>query len=563
MNTFDIETEDWDKFVCGAIHDARGTRIFWDERRFLRELLSREGTYWAHNGGRFDFLWVLDAVARFSPEAELILTVSGGSVISAHPIGTKLFLKDSFRLMPIPLAKIGEYIGRPKLETGLQCRCGEDCGGYCSIRRRGMTCAERRKLEEYLRVDAEVLAAGLERWCSELTALGVPVSEVSTIGGAAWKSASAMLGLPAARWTRCAYLFARGGYYGGRCEVGRLRAPRIERYDRVSAYPHAMTLELPAGEFELSTDIYPAGIYRAEVYVPELPLPPLPVRLSERVIYPHGTFSGIWTGIELIYAVSCGVKIRRVTEGMVWREYSPILRPWIEKIWAKRANAIARGNKAESTLYKLLANSLSGRFALSPQMDIVKFSPAQPDDDWAPVGRSDYVWSKRGGRIDYGGSRHVQMAAVITARARIALHQAIMGVGPDSWIYSDTDSVISTRSMPKGVGEDLGLWKYEGEGYHWRAVAPKVYTYETSVRPVYRAKGVCVKSKETWEAYVSGAGVTDSRGVRGIRSTAGKIFERRILTRAFRGDDEWVGGRIKDGDRTRAPSIIEVTQKFS
>lgn len=563
MNTFDIETEDWDKFVCGAIHDERGTRIFWDERKFLLELLAREGTYWAHNGGRFDFLWVLDAIARFFPDSELILTVSGGSVISAHPTGTKLFLKDSYRLMPIPLSKIGEYIGRPKLETGLRCRCGEDCGGYCSIRRRGMTRAERRKLEEYLRTDVEVLAEGLDRWCCELMSLGVPATKVSTIGGAAWKSASAMLDLPNAKWTRMAYLFARGGYYGGRCEVGRLFAPRIERYDRVSAYPHAMTLELPIGEIDLSTDISPAGIYRAEVYVPESPLPPLPVRLSERVVYPHGIFSGIWTGLELIYAESRGVKIRRVMEGMVWREYSPILRPWIGKIWARRARAIARGNKAESTLFKLLANSLSGRFALSPQMDIVKFSPVQPDDDWAPVGRSDFVWAKRGGRIDYGGSRHVQMAAVITARARIALHHAIMDVGPDSWIYSDTDSVISTKGMARGVGEDLGAWKYEGEGYYWRAVAPKVYSYETSARPIYRAKGVCVNSKDAWDAYISGAGVTDKRGVRGIRSTAEKIFERRILARAFRGCGEWVGGRLRDGDKTRAPSIDEVTQKFS
>jgi hypothetical protein len=54
---YDIETESWDKFVCGCIYDGRRDRVYWDEDEMGWALYSRGGQAWAWNGGLYDTLW--------------------------------------------------------------------------------------------------------------------------------------------------------------------------------------------------------------------------------------------------------------------------------------------------------------------------------------------------------------------------------------------------------------------------------------------------------------------------------------------------------------------------
>ena len=52
------------------------------------------------------------------------------------------------------------------------------------------------------------------------------------------------------------------------------------------------------------------GVYKAIVEIPDnVKYPILPVRVNNQIIYPVGKFEGLWTNIELNYALELGYKI--------------------------------------------------------------------------------------------------------------------------------------------------------------------------------------------------------------------------------------------------------------
>jgi DNA polymerase type B, organellar and viral len=561
---WDIETANWDQFAVGAMWTPQeGTRVYRSEDQLAEALLALppKSVAWAHAGGRFDVLWLLDWCRRRGTIPPAQIRMSGSSIASLA-IKRGPVLRDSCRLIPMSLKQACTmFDGVRKEALELICVCGRACGGYCSIRL-NMVGPERRRVEDYLVADIESLRdtmLGLVDYASSHA-----LDLAGTVASTAWSTAKGRCGLDDADWDFRAYKLARAGYYGGRVEVARLVADLVERFDRASAYPAALTLPVPCGAMRI-LDARTArlawarqrpGIYHGVVRVADQLAPPLPVRHGARLVYPSGLLHGAWTRDELQHALDGGAELVTLNAGVAWADEQPILKPHVDHCFALRKAAMS---KALKTWLKFVANALTGAFAQDPEQDVVVLGDKADDPAYEQVGRYDWIWRRTAFRIS--ARAHVHWAATLTARARVELHQQIEHAGKD-WCYSDTDSVIATRMLKRNTGDQLGQWQHEGSARDFRAIAPKVYTYtDDDGERFARAKGIPDAVRE-WDRIASGDVIKLDRGVKSLLVAArgDAIFARNDGQRTVKPRDGWVGARVRVGDRTRAPTVAELEQ---
>lgn len=574
---WDIETEEWDRFVVGCLWTPDGgTEVFRDEDGLAGALLALPPgvTAWAHSGGRFDVLWLLDWCHRHglldqAGEAMRAQVRMSGASISALAITGGPVLRDSYRLIPMSLAKASRmFAGEVKGELGLPCVCGRGCKGYCSIRS-DMDPETRAKVEAYLVADVESLRDTLTGLCAYAADHQLVIR--GTVAGASWASARLHCDLHPCEWDFRCYRFARRGYYGGRVEVARTRAARIYNYDRISSYPAALRQPIPTGVSRLVPQATRArgcfdrrrpGLYEVTIDVPESLAPPLPYRVNDdRRAYPWGVMRGTWPRPELEHAIACGAKVRDVHAALVWEREEPLLRPYVEHVWGLRAAALADDPESKLAAWlKWLANSLTGAFAQDPEQAIFAIGDKADEAEWKSVGVHDWLWHRKVFKI--ADRAHVQFAATLTGYARTELHEQILSAG-DAWCYSDTDSVKATEPLTRAIGAELGQWKDEGPGVDWEALAPKVYRYTTAEgKAVARAKGI-PDAAASWAKLAAGERVAIDQGVRSFLTAArqgGPLFKRNDTGRQLKPTDEWCGTRLRDGERTRAPSMAELAK---
>lgn len=575
---WDIECAHWDRFLCGELLAANGDAVqCWNEDEFADAMLSREGIWFAHFGGRYDMLWLLDIASRRG--LEWSARMRGSGILSAR-IGD-LEVRDSHAIIPMSLAQAAGLAGKKKTSTGLPCECGTSCGGYCALAR-PLSVAERALVGDYLHNDCEVLLSVLE--AVQARALDEGITMRATIGGTAWATARAWLDLPPSGHDVGTYKRLREGYFGGRTEVFRAIAKRGDRYDIHSSYPAALQrVALPEGTGRLvrgstlAGNYFAAGadgIYGARVTVrDDCYIPPLPYRASDRLLYPTGPVDGVWTGLELRHALEHGASLDSVTWGYVWASSRPVLREYAERVWSLRADAAERGDDAWASWYKWLANSLTGKLAQSLENQSLDFEPAPENGAPAMDGDAvDVIACFHGGyfyvtetrRVD--ACAHVQWAAYLTAEARVELHRQLLEADRAA-LYCDTDSVYSSRPLDRRIGPELGEWGHEGAMTDWRALAPKVYRYRCTGCKKHpsggwhvRGKGMPGLDSPGFEALARGEAWTTDRGVVGLRTSLrakDSLFRRRTLTRGLKPVRGWIGGRETDGRGGTRPTTID------
>jgi DNA polymerase type B, organellar and viral len=563
---WDIETTGWDKFVCGSLWTRdTGTQVYFDEDELAEALLGqpRGTTLWAHAGGSFDVLWLLDWCHKKGSIPKATVTMSGSAIASMAITGGPVF-RDSCRLIPMSLKKASTMFEgtKQKEELGLPCKCGRDCGGYCSIRV-NLPTAQRNRLQEYLEADILALRDTMQSLLGYAEENGLHLA--GTLAGSTWRTAKEWCGLIDADWDVRHYLDIRQGYFGGRVAGARTKAKRVWQYDRTQAYPAAMTRHLPVGEMlalegKAANKAYRKGrpgFYQAIVDVPEMLAAPLPMRCRNRVVFPWGEVTGTWARAELQRAEEVGAKVKKVLQAWVWGREEEILSAYMRHCFKLREAA-----KTESLKLwvKLLANSLSGAFAQDPERDIIRFGDFIDDPAYEQVGRN-YTWIWRRKVFGIPDRGHIHFAGTLTADARVELHRQICHAG-DAWCYSDTDSVIATKELTRNVGHGLGLWKFEGKGRDFECLAPKVYSLVKDDDTRYaRAKGIS-KAKEHWEAIRAREPVAFEGGVQSLlmaaRGSGEGLFNKREQTRQMKPANEWLGGRLRDGERTREPHVDDL-----
>lgn len=572
---FDIETAEWDRFVCGCILHADGrAEVHWDEDDYAIALLDCEGVYYAHAGGRFDMLWLADYCVRHAiPITDL---KPRGSGIMSMKIG-ELECRDSYALVPMSLAKCAPIGKENKSPLALACECNEECGGYCVLSRR-LSPAEKRRVIEYLVQDCRALLAMLRGLAARCAAHDIDAG--LTVGGTAWATAKKWCDLPKCEHDLGRYTTIRSAYKGGMCMVLRAHAPEGERYDIHSSYPAALTrVALPWGAPTHRTHsagkayrMGHAGVYRARVVVPRsLDIPPLPARESDRILFPVGPIDDVWTGIELAYAEELGCKIEKIYWSYSWATSIRALAPFAERGWRIRDDNASgdESDRAFAAWIKWVLNSCTGKFGQMPDHETLCFIPAIDGPPILPNG-TEVKWTNDQGAWCVTESRrvdacaHVEWAAHLTAEARIELHRQLMHAqSKGSALYCDTDSVYATTKLDRRIGPNLGEWGHEGTMVDWRALAPKVYRYRdlTTGKTNVRGKGMSDLTSAGFDALSRGEDWIVSRGVDGLktslRSHSSQLFRRKNLSRSLSPIPGWIGGRFLNADGSTRPCTVD------
>lgn len=587
---WDIECAQWDQFLCGAIWTAsdNAIRVFRDPEGLADALMSLPpgAQAWAHAGGKYDVLWLIDYLASTGRMPRASVSMSGSSATSVKVKGGP-WLRDSARLVPMSLARAAKIAG-PYREKG-------DPGIAFEDMHAKMTKSQWSNVIKYLVSDVELLRDVLFEIGSYAELQGIELR--GTIGGTAWATASKWCELDDAEWDAETYGRVRPMYYGGLCAVGMVTADEIWRFDRKSAYPASLMQPLPMGD-PIACDGAKAarafasgkhGAYDALVRMPESLAPSLPIRHRNRLAYPYGTFRGTWAGLELQHAIDCGAEIVHMYDSVIWTDEEARLKPYAKKCFDLRDNLSPQQKEALGIWLKFLANSLTGKLGQSPESRIVVLGDYADDAGYELVGTSPWIWSRDSWRIP--ACAMVHWAGTLTARARVELHEQILHAG-DDWVYSDTDSCFATRQLTRNVGEELGDWAYEWSkksklkpdvrkpnGVAWKCKAPKVYAYTdlSTDKPIAHAKGVPgAKDGDTvdldvWSRYTSGEVIKSDRGVKSLLTAAragmdasgnpdDRLFRRRSISRSLHLSSEWCGARLRNGNVTRAPNVSDLAR---
>lgn len=416
-------------------------------------------TIYAHNGGKFDFHFLLPFV---DPNTDVML-INGR--IAKIKFG-RVTLVDSYLLLPIPLAAYqkDEFDYR-KLRRKVRERHKEEIVKYCA--------ADCRYLLELIQGAHKRVGAHL------------------TIGGAAVKSAE-NLKIRISRQNSDHDDAFRPYYYGGRVEALRtgIFTPRRPAYylDINSAYPEAMRSPHPyGGQYDFSTELPARGKLGPQfATIVAVSRGALPIRDGAALHFPRDPIARTYyaTGHEIAAGLDTGtLDIQEVQAVWTPRDYQDFGR-YVDYHYAARMAAKKKGEKLIEIVEKLLLNSLYGKFATDPDThkiyrfaeyghDLAQdegFEAWEEDTPIPQVGLS--LWAAPSPRRAWS-YYDVAVAASITGQVRAMLWRAMCAAG--GVYYVDTDSLICDSPGDVKIGPELGRWKVESRPKTLYIAGKKIY----------------------------------------------------------------------------------------
>lgn len=292
--------------------------------------------------------------------------------------------------------------------------------------------------------------------------------------------------------------FIRRGYYGGHADTYIPCGEKLYYYDVNSLYPHIMkTFHMPGGQpvwdgnlmGRKLSELY--GFIEAYIYCPNtIKRPFLPFKdKNNTLLFPTGEFIGVYYTEELLFAERLGYNIIPLKGYLFEKKVSPF-EGFVSELYSRRQEAKRDGNDAMSYIYKILMNSLYGRFGINPESLVTEICNKERYDFLIKKGNistadklsEDYfIVSYTSNSVDVVDSdwkapriSAVQLSAAITACARIYMHEFI---SRDDCYYTDTDSAVLGSPLPedKVSSTTLGMLKLEYTIDKAIFLAPKSY----------------------------------------------------------------------------------------
>lgn len=414
--------------------------------RQLYELLKdKVEIVYAHNGGRFDFFYLMEWL---EPQIHLIHSRIMKCYIN------KCELRDSYLILPLPLS------AHKKDEIDYD---------IFEMEVRDLP-ENKAKIEAYLESDCRYLYDWVkkftDRFGKKITLPSACFSELKKTN------------YPLIHTTESYDEYFRKYYYGGRTQVfrgGEHIDGGYKYYDVNSMYPFAMLAQHPVGLAveELSELPSDGGCYFARIRAISkgaLPFntPDSGLQFStESIVNEYFT-----TGWEIQAGLETGtLEIVEVLE--VWKhERTANFEEYVYKFHKEKNEAKKNGDKDTETFSKLLLNACYGRFGINPR-EFMEYQITElgelPDDcenspdfnGWeivADLPTDKTIWQ----RPDPGETYiNVAVAASITGLARSILWRAICNA--TDVLYCDTDSLICRDLKGVTIGNELGNWKLEGQ----------------------------------------------------------------------------------------------------
>ena len=499
---------DWNKF-----DEANSMQRF---ATFL-ESLKRPHLIYAHNGGKFDFLFLY----KYFRSSRVFVI---GSRIVSMTIGIHE-LRDSYAAVPVPLKKfLKEEIDYNKFTP-------ENRYNHAA------------EIEHYLRVDTESLY-------KLITAFRDRFGDKKTMASAALTELRKHQDFDICRASEDRVY--RQFYFGGRVQAFRkgIIKDDLKLYDVNSMYPYVMgacqhPVKLQGHVGRTITENTAFLTVRGRTTTA---LGCFAVRKEDGGIdFPTGAGEFKTTIHEYKTALEYGLfKTDAVLQTYDFETFSNF-KPFVDSEFATRMHCREIGDAAGDIFHKLLPNSSYGKMAQDPSKfedyqivmcdDELDGKPCKCPvhkctcDGWRIKAHDDvaacFIWSRKS-RKKHGGFYNVAIGASITGAARSVLLAAL--ARSQNAVYCDTDS-ITCHSTTVPTGDALGQWKLEARGHEMGIAGKKLYALLNSEVPKPknyqnmtpdRLKAEMRELKE--RLYVRGHGYAVKKASKGAQLSASEIW---------------------------------------
>lgn len=503
LATFDIETDYPDNpkdILLIGFYDGEKYFCFDTMREFITFVMKKK--YWnyniyAHNGGKFDFKFLLHELNNFEYDFNII-DVNGNILEISIPMvyyknDKRLTLpkytikfRDSYMLMKDSLHKLSHSFNVPHKKV------------ECNFFNKNNPDYEDKfqhwdKFNEYLEYDTIGLYECIRYFENVIhefggnikltiasTALSLfknnyldtwiyPINKTINIGNLLKKDININI-----------EDMIRKYYIGGRTEIDKRYGEYLFYYDINSLYPYIMQ----KNDFPVSPPMFllpeqlsknDKGFFMCDIYYPECKtgLPFLPTKIFDtnfnKLIYPIGRWSGLYDIDVINYAKSLGYKID-IKYGFIF-DYEPIFKDFINDMYSLR-----KENPSYDIIFKYIMNSSYGKFAQKRQTSqIVKITDMEL---FKNIDIEPYIDELGLYKINKEiNSNHIipSISSRVTQLAQMELYKWYGKADYDIYM-SDTDSFITSKYLSHS--KDLGDIKLEYEIDRGVFLFPKFYCFE-------------------------------------------------------------------------------------
>ena len=576
---FMVGVYDGEKYHAFFDTHSRGDwsrRYFWEggcvdrAMRFICRKKYRGYNIYAHNAGRFDYLFLLPWLMHWAerlgftfsvmPVASAIQMLKVNRSTQEHRTGGWRFL-DSVKLVPLSLDKAAKSFG-------LEGKCEHDLA---------IPETDRAAWIRYNRVDCVQLYEVMTRFhhyvenvlCGEV-GITAPSTAVKLHRRRYLKES-----VPRSIET---HEFVRSGYVGGRTEVFHREASGLSYYDFNSSYPASMIELMPGaliGDFYgtvpgwVLSDESAVGFVECDIEVPEMAIPPLPLRgdgvtAPKKLLFPSGRLSGVWEWSELQNAIECGAVIHRLRRS-VWYHGIDLFGDFVRDLYRFRDKTRPEYDDGLAQVVKILLNSTYGKFGMkTTRRKIFAWDDPELPDDAVPAScdPESLIWYAE----ETVDAPYVmpQVSARVTALSRVKLHRAMMQALKLGGLvcYCDTDSILTTATLPSSpkLGELKDEFPEHAGKIHGMFLGPKMYLLDADGFEYVKCKGVekKMKTRETLQKLSLGETIYQTR-LEKVGSLAQANFLRGPAMRTVpRSMVEGGQKRVFAEDGTSKPFVLEM-----
>lgn len=439
---------------------------FHTKEAFLQSVTERDCIVYAHNGGKFDWHYLVPDIEAFSP----VMVIAGR--LAKFKIGRAEF-RDSFNIMPMPLKAGGQ-----KFEIDLAIL-------ESSVRD---VPANRELIRERLRTDCLYLYDLLSKFFAEF-------GHHLTISGASMSAWSKISGIRKPETDAGFYETFAPYYFGGRVEVFKpgIHETPIKTIDKNSAYPHAMLSLHPWGTIIDERKTLPRTREYIERSFITLDCPArgaFPFRSpdDDSLTFPADGLRRVFsvTGWEYLAALETGALTEAHIHRVVSLPESIEFRSYMDHFYKMKTDAKAANDAARYEFSKRFLCSLYGKYGANPE-NYFEYTFVQPryidaaceQDGYSFVAElGDYALLSRPLLPERCRYYNVATAASITGYVRADMWRALQNV--TGALYCDTDSITCTDTGNLRLHDsELGAWKLEDISDFGAYAGRKLYARRT------------------------------------------------------------------------------------
>ncbi len=511
--TFDIETHDWIYPYAVGFYDGQDYKEFLGKKcvsDFLKFVLHdkyRAYTIFAHNGGRFDFNFLLEYLKNKKYDMHLIFQGSScirmkiyhsqeGKINNRNNRNQTVFA-DSYALLKFSLDRLTKDFNVMHKKINFMDKQEQE-RDYDYLYR--LYKENDNRFYEYLKNDVlglyEVIES-FERTINDHN--GIMSMTIASTALKTFQSGYLQRFLKMSDYDT--NIEMKKAYYGGRTEIFRMFLPdgKYNCYDINSLYPYVMfnndfPISRPIKILNTSskTIFEKIGISECTIQAPDdIYFPVLPYRKVfknySKLIFPVGKFRGYWDHSLLKKAYELGYKINIHKTYIFQSDY--IFEDYVKDFYKLKNNS--EKDTPSYLIAKLMLNSLYGKFGQNQDTEsIVKINNSKEllKHEIVGVVSPDYNLFKVKSRSK-GSFFLPQISIHVTALSQLRLYDFIEKLADKENIvaYCDTDSIFTDGKL--SCSNRLGDMKLEYPFYKGYFLLPKTYCIKKSDGIKIKAKG--------------------------------------------------------------------------